>query len=339
MMSPLKKTPVKKAAKKKGGKKGIGKGTKIFMAFFGLVLLTVLLLILVSGVNKALIAAKAVTVQTDLEIGGDGEGEGQFREPWGIALDQQGNFYVTDFNLRRVQKFDPTGKVLLTFGKPGKEEGEFDQPSGIYVDPSGNIYVCDTFNHRIQKFDPEGNVLKVWNHSFFGPRSIVGNSQGRLYVSDTGNHKIKVFDSEGNFLSEIGDKGTTNGKFQEPMGLAVDLDNNLYVADSDNRRIQKFDSNGKFLSAFKVDTWRGKNDEVPYLAIGQGFLYASNASEQTVLKYTLSGSLVAICKKGDKEGFSMATGVAVDSQNRVYVVEKHIEKVARFTIPVASPKK
>lgn len=337
-MPPVIKSSRSKAVKKTAAKKGLGKGAKVFIGIFGMALLVVVLLMMVNLVNSAITAAKSVKVNIDMEIGGEGDGPGQFKEPWGVALDTQGNFYVTDFQLRRIQKFDPTGKLLLTFGEPGKEAGQFDQPSGLWVASNGNIYVCDTFNHRVQEFDPDGKVLKVWSQSFFGPRSIVGDEKGHLFVSDTGNHKIKVFDMEGNYLTEWGGLGTPNGKFQEPMGLTVDPEGFVYVADSDNRRIQKFDANGKFISSFRIPTWGGKNVEEPYLACGQGFLYATNASHGTILKYDMSGRLVCICEKGNKEGFVMATGVAVDGQGRIYVIEKTIDKVARFTIPAPSGK-
>ena len=238
---------------------------------------------------------------------------------------------MTDFSGQSVRKFDVSGKEVLFFGEPGKGPSQFNQPSGIFVDKTGQIYVCDTFNHRIQKFDSNGKYIKEWSHSFAGPKGI-GGDESRIYVVDTGNHKIQVFDTEGKFIKEWGSFGRENGKFQEPEGCVVDPGGYIYVADSDNLRIQKFDLNGKFLAAFNIPTWRGKNDEMPYLALSQGVLYASNGSEKAVLKYTLSGNLLGIYKK-QGTGFQGAAGVAVDNQGRVIVVERGIGKVARFTIP------
>lgn len=326
----------KKPAKNKKSKKGI----KVFLILFGLVFLTVLLYQVVNLLNKAVYESKSVPVNVDLEWGTAGEGPGQFKEPQDVAVDAQGDVYVSEFSGHRIQKFDPNGTPLLSFGKEGKAEGQFEQPSGLYVDPQGDIYVCDTFNHRIQKFDPQGKVLKVWSHGFFGPRSIVGSPQGRLYVTDTGNHKIQAFDMDGNFLMEWGKFGTSNGMFREPVGITADPQGNIYVADSDNRRIQKFDGSGKFLGAFRVPTWKGKNDETPYLSFANGFLYASNASQNAVLQMDPNGKLTAIFRrKNDKAGFPWAAGVAVDSQNHVYVVEKGSGKIARFTVPPAAPSK
>ncbi len=342
MMAKLKVKPVKKSkkTKKKLRKRVSGRGMKVLILIFCLGLLLGLTF-LVQNLTEAINASRAIQVATDMEIGSAGDGPGQFKEPQDVATDSQGNFYVSDFSAHRIQKFDPKGVPVNSIGKEGKGDGEFEQPSGLYVDAKGSLYVCDTFNHRIQKFDADGKFLKTWSHSFFGPRSIVVTSQNRVYVSDTGNHQVQEFDPEGNFIQQWGGFGTQNGKFREPVGITADPQGNIYVADSDNLRIQKFDSNGKFIAAFKISAWRGKNDEVPYLAFGQGYLYASNSSKNTVLKMDPNGKLVAICRKNnrdekkDGEGFSRAAGVAVDSMDRVYVVEKGNGKIARFTIPLS----
>ena len=112
----------------------------------------------------------------------------------------------------------------------------------------------------------------------------------------------------------------------------IDSKGNLYVSDSNNNRVEKFDPNGKFLSSFKVSTWHGKNQEVPYLACYQDNLYTSNASIGSVLRYDLNGKLLAIYKR--KDGFAGAQGVAVDSMGNVYLTEAGNGHVSRFAIPV-----
>ncbi len=42
--------------------------------------------------------------------------------------------------------------------------------------------------------------------------------------------------------------GTGDGKFNSPMGSAVDSDDTLYVVDHFNDRVQKFDSGGAFVT-------------------------------------------------------------------------------------------
>jgi DNA-binding beta-propeller fold protein YncE len=45
-----------------------------------------------------------------------GTNDGQFRSPWGIAVDSDGNVYVADGNNYRIQKFNSKGVFLDKWG-------------------------------------------------------------------------------------------------------------------------------------------------------------------------------------------------------------------------------
>ncbi|HVM33398.1 MAG TPA: NHL repeat-containing protein [bacterium] len=320
----------KPKAKKKGGRRGL----KVLLVFLLITGLTAVIFVSVNQLQKALTLAKTVEVQPNATFGGPGTQVGAFQQPWALAVDSKGDLVASDFSAHRIQKFDPSGKLLFSIGKEGKGPGEFNQPSGIYIGEDDDIYVCDTFNYRIQKFDSKGHFLKSWEHSFYGPKGIMGNGQGKIYVVDTGNHKVQVFDKDGDFLKEWGGNGSEAGKFKEPIGGVVDAQGFVYVADTDNLRVQKFDPEGKPLASFKIQTWKGKNYETPYLALGGGFLWVTNTSEGSVLKFTLQGKLAAIYKaKGG--GFSDPSGVAVGLDGQVYVTERNTGKIQRFMPPAA----
>ncbi len=51
-------------------------------------------------------------------IGGRGAGPGRFLLPAGIAVDEDGNIFVGDRNLERMQSFDPKGEYQATYIKP-----------------------------------------------------------------------------------------------------------------------------------------------------------------------------------------------------------------------------
>ncbi len=331
-MAKKRSTAGKRNRRKKGGKKHkrFGKGAKLFFALMGITVLVCLLYGTLQKISRQLSLAKVVDVRVDWETDGNGTKSGVLKEPWDVATDENGNIYVTEFGANRVRKFDVSGNEVLSFGESGKEKGQFNQPSGIFVNKQGLIFVCDTFNHRIQKFDADGHFLKEWSRSFNGPRGISGDGN-RIYVVDTGNHKVDVFDEEGNFIKDWGSFGKTNSQFQEPEGCVADPGGFLYVVDSDNLRIQKFNLDGKFQAAFKVSSWRGKNDEMPYLALGQGSLYTTNASQQWVLKLSISGDTQAIYKRpGKGQGFPGAAGIALDNQGRVIVAERGQNRIVRF---------
>ena len=103
------------------------------------------------------------------------------------------------------------------FGSAGSDEGEFDDPSGLAFDSTEDLlYVADTDNNRIQIFE-----IVTGTTCPSGTEEIVDGVC---------------------FVEKFGSEGTTDGKFDTPIGIALDTTKNLlFVADSDNDRIQVFD--------------------------------------------------------------------------------------------------
>ncbi|MGQ9870602.1 hypothetical protein [Leptodesmis sp.] len=86
-----------------------------------------------------------------------GNKNSEFDHPWGVAVDEAGNVYVTDSENHRIQKFrEGDGSYPNQWGSEGSAPGQFQHPRGIAVDAQGNIYVADQGNNRIQKFAPNG---------------------------------------------------------------------------------------------------------------------------------------------------------------------------------------
>jgi streptogramin lyase len=73
--------------------------------------------------------------------------------PAGIAVDSEGNVWVTDSANDQVSEYEVEGEVpLAEFGEPGSGEGQLDEPGDIAIDPEGNLWVADTGNERIQEW-------------------------------------------------------------------------------------------------------------------------------------------------------------------------------------------
>jgi len=96
--------------------------------------------------------------QTDIPRAGDKEEEKLF-SPTNIALDEEGNLYVSDTGAFRVQKYAPNGKFLMSIGTHGDTPGQFARPKGIAVDKESRIYVVDAAFENIQIFDKGGKLL------------------------------------------------------------------------------------------------------------------------------------------------------------------------------------
>ena len=81
-----------------------------------------------------------------------GDVSGRFASPKSIALDSDGNRYVTDALMDNFQIFNRMGQLLLVVGRKGTSNGEFMMPNGIFIDKSDKIYVVDALNRRLQIF-------------------------------------------------------------------------------------------------------------------------------------------------------------------------------------------
>jgi RNA polymerase sigma factor (sigma-70 family) len=252
------------------------------------------------------------------------------REPSSIAVDKDGNFYIT---ARIIYKFDPNGNLLRKFGSEGSGDGQFARPFGITVDGSGNIYVADTGNNRIQRFDPDGNLLLKWGSQGFGdgqfkfPNGIAVDGLNNVYIADTQNHRIQKFDSNGNFLTKWGSQGSENGQFNFPAVITTDNLGNVYVSDGLNNRIQKFDSNGNFLEKFVGFTQpRG-------MAIdSSGNIYVTEENSHRIQKINSNGNfLLKWGSQGSDDGqFNIPLGIAIDSSGNIHVADTFNNRIQKF---------
>lgn len=93
----------------------------------------------------------------------DGNGSSaKFNQPMGVAVDGQGNIYVTEQVNSRIRKITTEGIVstLAGDGSQGSADGigslaKFNGPEGVAVDAHGNIYIADSFNNLIRKITQE----------------------------------------------------------------------------------------------------------------------------------------------------------------------------------------
>jgi DNA-binding beta-propeller fold protein YncE len=115
---------------------------------------------------------------------------GNFAAPQGVAVDKDGNVYVTDTLNDRVEIFDADGNFLSTFGKNGDGPGYFARPKGIAVDGDGHIWVADAMQNQLQVFNRAGQLLTYIG----GPGHYPGQFESLVGVAIDKNNR--VFTSE-----------------------------------------------------------------------------------------------------------------------------------------------
>ena len=186
-----------------------------------------------------------------LQWGAFGAGPGRFVDLVGVAVDPDGNVYVTDISSVSVQQFTGEG-VYLT----GRNVAGY--PSFVATDLAGNVYVVNDANHRVEKFTSTGTPVVQWGSfgsgdgQLWSPKGVAVDAAGSVYVVDNGNNRVEQFTVLGSFVSQWGGFGPNAGQFGNPRGVAVAAEGNVYIADGGQARIQKF---GNIATPATTSTW------------------------------------------------------------------------------------
>jgi len=280
----------------------------------------------------------------------------------GIVVDDNLNVYVADPGNHCIRKIDSLGNVTTLAGDPSTSAyadgqgsaAKFSLPYDVALDKDGNVWSVDPGNWDIRKISPDGtavtwawggqapwsisvdnttgyvyysscdnpgNVYQVtsqWNQSSVlsvpnYPAGIKFDKAGNLYVSVNGDQVVRKFDA-GTWNNTIlagtlGTSGYVDGvggaaRFAYPWGIAVDGAGNLYVA-----------GNG---------TWDGgaynPDQSIRYIEAG----------DWKVSTFAGSGTAGYVDAIGQSAAFSAPTGVAVDKNGTVYVLDKNNNRVRKI---------
>jgi sugar lactone lactonase YvrE len=91
-------------------------------------------------------------------------------EPYGVAIDADGNLYVSDDLDNVVMMIDTQGKIstIAGTGSPGDggdggpaADAQLDSPFGLLVDMAGALYIADGGNGRVRVVDTGGIISSV----------------------------------------------------------------------------------------------------------------------------------------------------------------------------------
>ncbi len=84
-----------------------------------------------------------------------------------VALDRQGNLYISDTENQRIRKVNKEGIITTVAGSGDKgysgdggpaTEADLEDPVGIAVDGAGNVYFADHHNSVVRKVDKNGTI-------------------------------------------------------------------------------------------------------------------------------------------------------------------------------------
>jgi len=175
-------------------------------------------------------------------------GEKRLGSPVGVALDAEGNLYVTDAQHAALFKYGKDGAFLRELDS----RGNMRRPAGIAVRSNGDKLVADALADKVFIFGKDdsfrGELAGAdFTERFNRPTYLAVDKMDNVYVTDTMNFTVRIFDANGKYLRSQGQIGDVPGSFARPKGVALDSDQNLYVLDSIFANFQIFNQNGQLL--------------------------------------------------------------------------------------------
>lgn len=205
----------------------------------------------------------------------------------GVAIDAQGNLWVTDTQNNRVLRFPygaaagvpaqtadlVLGQSNFTTATAGTGLEQMTSPASVRVDSNGNVFVVDGFAFfgapsRILIFHPPLSNGMAASHVIQSglsvPRGLELDATSGLWVSDPEQQKVLRYDANGNLQQTFG--GIPK---RISGGLGVDRDNNIMLTGWDPQQVlvytpPSYDWNRTFLAAdeygsFNSEGARGLN--------------------------------------------------------------------------------
>ena len=260
-----------------------------------------------------------------------GDGDGQFIWPTAIAIDGEGNVYVSDEHSQRITIFDRAGGFLAKWGVAGSGPGELNGPSGLAFDGEGTLYVVDHWNNRVQRFTRDGKYLSSFGEEGAGdgqfrlPWGITVDGGGDLYVADWGNDRIQRFSAEGEHEGSYGTPGRGERQLHRPSSVAVDGDGHIYIANWGNERVQVLGPGGEFVTSLRGEATNSR--------WAQEFLDANVEEAEARARSDLGPDLAFLEGDAHEESyhtekfFWSPVSVKLDEAGRLYVTDRNRHRV------------
>ncbi|MFF3697644.1 NHL domain-containing thioredoxin family protein [Streptomyces sp. NPDC002221] len=216
-----------------------------------------------------------------VELGPDGEGvvrriggDGQFKEPQGLALLPDGKVVVADTVHHALRTFDPaTGEIELLAGT-GRQWWQGQPTSGPALDVDlsspwdvawwrGKVWIAMAGVHQLWTYDPETETVEVaagttneglvdgpGDEAWFAQPSGLAATEERLWVADSETSALRYVDPEGAVHTAVGtglfDFGHRDGDaaqalLQHPLGVTALPDGSVAVSDTYNHALRRYD--------------------------------------------------------------------------------------------------
>jgi sugar lactone lactonase YvrE len=275
-------------------------------------------------------------------VNGTGSGA-RFNGALGIAVDRNGDLYITDIYNAVIRKVLQSGVVTTFAGQMGVEGNQdgtgagatFTRPNGITIDSSGNLFVNDYLSNIVRKITPTGVVTTIAGRAFAAGRvdanganarfdnmhSMAVDGNGNVYVAE--DRLVRKITPAGDVTTIAGtfgrlgsaDGGLGTATFGKLAGLALNGNAGLVAVDQVNCSLRRVGFDGAVSTlngAGLIGHADGTGEQARFASPNAiavdiaGNVYVADADNLTIRKITPAGLVSTIA------GTPQVAGPAVD---------------------------
>ena len=276
----------------------------------------------------------------------------QFQNPVDVAVDENGDFYISDANNFRIRKVDfatglistvvGTGVAANTGDGGPATSAEILAANGLAVKKDGSEFYLAMGVHVVRAVNTTTNIINTvagtgvngfsgdgglaTSAQLNGPQGIDVDLAGNLYIADSTNDRIRKVTVATGIITTVAGNGTggfsgdgaaaTSAQLNNPEDVAVnEAGTELYIADTINNRIRKVDLVSGIITTVFGDGTTPILDRPPGLALNTaGKLYISDKNNERIRSYhTVTGAITTVAGTGTA-GYNGDGGGATGAQ-------------------------
>jgi hypothetical protein len=200
----------------------------------------------------------------------------EFQGPFGVAVDVNGNIFISDGNNQVIRKVNTAGIITTAVGTGAMgfsgdggqaTNATLTEPYNLAIDIAGNLYIVDVVG-LIRKVNTAGVITTVAGNATQGysgdgaaataaqlnqPTGVCVDVAGNIFIADQFNNVIRKVNTAG-IITTVAGNGTlgfsgdggaaTNAKLNQPAGVCVDANGNIFTAEYNGNHIRKINTQG-----------------------------------------------------------------------------------------------